>query len=454
MRCIPIALTAELERKWGVLNAGVQYDAYRNDIAAAPRGQPLPGDRLQRARRAARPQRRRPPPARAWPRSASRRTTTRSPPTRARRCGCPCARASPPTPPSRAGGSRTRPCPRSPPTPRSTPRSPPPILRRSRSAPSTEPSTSTPRPCRSPPRPGRASSLRARVRRYAMDNRTPRVALPGVARLDAVWEAVPRITVPYSHDRTRVEGSIGYGLGSWRAEAGPPPGRHRADVPRDRGDERDRLDGRALGAAARGRATCAFTTSTATAASRPTTRASRRARRGSTCIRCAASARDGATTRRRATSIARGRASSWRRSRPSCSPPRTRWSCGRYPLTAYGLVRTRAHVASADASFAPGGRWSAHAFYALELESSFQRVRHSPQPTHLHRPARHLGRDAVRHRPLPGRGLRGRPRPRPHHAAAGRRRSSGRTGSRISRARPAAPPTSRRTSPPSTTCAG
>jgi hypothetical protein len=30
---------------------------------------------------------------------------------------------------------------------------------------------------------------------------------------------------------------------------------------------------------------------------------------------------------------------------------------------------------------APDGRWSAHAFYALELESSFQRVRHSPRPT-------------------------------------------------------------------------
>ena len=53
-----------------------------------------------------------------------------------------------------------------------------------------------------------------------MDDHTPRVALPGVARLDAVFEAVPRLTVPYSHTRTRVEASVGYGLGSWRLEAG------------------------------------------------------------------------------------------------------------------------------------------------------------------------------------------------------------------------------------------
>jgi hypothetical protein len=53
----------------------------------------------------------------------------------------------------------------------------------------------------------------------------------------------------------------------------------------------------------------------------------------------------------------------------------------RYPMTAYGLVRTHAHVASADASLAPGGRWSAHAFYAFELESGFQRTRHSPLPS-------------------------------------------------------------------------
>jgi hypothetical protein len=53
----------------------------------------------------------------------------------------------------------------------------------------------------------------------------------------------------------------------------------------------------------------------------------------------------------------------------------------RYPQTAYGFVRSRTHAGSIDAAFTPGGRVSAHAFYALELGSTFQRVRHSPQPS-------------------------------------------------------------------------
>ena len=223
-------------------------------------------------------------------------------------------------------------------------------------------------------------SLRARVRRYAMDNRTPRVGVPGVARLDAVWEAVPRLTVPYSHDRTRVEGSLGYGFGSWRVEAG-----HRQeDITRTFRETEETSESAWTGALSgplpaaghlrlhyeRGhRGFGAYDSRASSEASRLTARPPRSLGAGRRYDQAARDLdRAGARVELAplpAVVLAASYALELRR----------------YPLSAYGLVRTRAHVASADASVAPGGRWSAHAFYALELESSFQRMRHSPQPT-------------------------------------------------------------------------
>lgn len=223
-------------------------------------------------------------------------------------------------------------------------------------------------------------SLRARVRRYAMDNRTPRVALPGVARLDAVWEAVPRLTVPYSHTRTRVEASIGYGLGSWSLEAG-----HRQeDIERTFRETEETSDTAWTGALSgplpaaghlrlhyeRGhRGFDAYDSRASSEASRVAARPPRSLGAGRRYDQAARDLDRAGARVEMAPLPAMVLAASYA------------LELRRYPLSAYGLVRTRAHVASADASVAPGGRWSAHAFYALELESSFQRVRHSPQPT-------------------------------------------------------------------------
>lgn len=223
-------------------------------------------------------------------------------------------------------------------------------------------------------------SVRARVRRAAMDNRTPRAALPGVARLDAVFEAVPRRTVPYSNTRTRVEASAGYHLKSWRLEAG-----HRQEDIHRTFRETERTTETAWTGAVSAplpadghlrlhyehghRGFDAYDSRASSEASRVTPRPPRSLGAG-----------------RRYDQAVRDRDAAG--ARLELAPVETlvlaasyTLEARRYPLTPYGLVRTRAHVASADASLAPGGRWSAHAFYALELESSFQRVRHSPLPS-------------------------------------------------------------------------
>ncbi|HEV8661197.1 MAG TPA: MtrB/PioB family outer membrane beta-barrel protein [Thermoanaerobaculia bacterium] len=48
-------------------------------------------------------------------------------------------------------------------------------------------------------------SINARYRRNNRDNNSPRVTLPGYVRFDAVWEDIPRITVPYSVRTNRGE---------------------------------------------------------------------------------------------------------------------------------------------------------------------------------------------------------------------------------------------------------
>jgi MtrB/PioB family decaheme-associated outer membrane protein len=76
-------------------------------------------------------------------------------------------------------------------------------------------------------RPTRKTTITARVRRYDLDNKTPRVEFhEGYARFDGVWEEIPRISVPYGYtnDQGQVSGSFtaagltfeaGYKLDRW-----------------------------------------------------------------------------------------------------------------------------------------------------------------------------------------------------------------------------------------------
>ena len=48
---------------------------------------------------------------------------------------------------------------------------------------------------------GENFELSLRYRYYDYDNRSPRVEFPGYVRFDAVWEEVPRVTVPYAYKR-------------------------------------------------------------------------------------------------------------------------------------------------------------------------------------------------------------------------------------------------------------
>lgn len=226
--------------------------------------------------------------------------------------------------------------------------------------------------------PWRALSVRARARSHSMENNTPRVPIPGVARLDAVWEAVPRLTVPYSHARTRLEGSLAYAVGSWRLEAG-----HRQeDFDRTFRETQRTTDGAWTGIV-----------------SGPLPKDGHlrlhyeRAHRGFAAYDSRLSPGASRTGVHPVRSLAAGRRYDQAvrdldraGARVEVSPAgavvlSASYALERrqYPETPYGLVRTRAHVAAAEATFAPGGRWSAHAFHSFQIESSFQRTRHSPE---------------------------------------------------------------------------
>ena len=223
-------------------------------------------------------------------------------------------------------------------------------------------------------------SLRVRARRYAMDNRTERVPLPGVARLDAVWEAVPRLTVPYSHDRTQVEGSVGYGFGSWRVEAG----HRRQDVARTFRETEETRETAWTGALSGPLPSDGFLRLHYEHGHRDFEAYDSRLSPGASRVNVHPVRSLGAGRRYDQAARDLDRVGARLEVAPLAAvvvAASYSLDLRVYPATAYGLVRTRAHVASADASLAPGGRWSATAFYALELESSFQRLRHSPQPT-------------------------------------------------------------------------
>ena len=63
--------------------------------------------------------------------------------------------------------------------------------------------------------------LHARYRRYDHNNKTPRYELrEGYVRFDAVWEDIPRITVPYGYTNDILDAYATYGKGVFGVEAG------------------------------------------------------------------------------------------------------------------------------------------------------------------------------------------------------------------------------------------
>lgn len=70
-------------------------------------------------------------------------------------------------------------------------------------------------------RPVQGLGLTARLRRYRLDNETPRIAFAeGYVRFDAAFEDIPRINVPYGHTNDRAEAAASYDLGPATIEAG------------------------------------------------------------------------------------------------------------------------------------------------------------------------------------------------------------------------------------------
>jgi MtrB/PioB family decaheme-associated outer membrane protein len=55
-------------------------------------------------------------------------------------------------------------------------------------------------------------SFTARFRSFDRTNDTGRIAFPGYVRFDAVWEEIPRISVPYAYKNNRFDATVGYDL--------------------------------------------------------------------------------------------------------------------------------------------------------------------------------------------------------------------------------------------------
>jgi Putative outer membrane beta-barrel porin, MtrB/PioB len=62
--------------------------------------------------------------------------------------------------------------------------------------------------------------LNARYRHYNFDNQTPRYEMNGYVRFDAVWEELPRITVPYGYTNDYFDTYATFGTGIFGLEAG------------------------------------------------------------------------------------------------------------------------------------------------------------------------------------------------------------------------------------------
>lgn len=61
---------------------------------------------------------------------------------------------------------------------------------------------------------GEAFDLGFRVRYYDYDNKSARISFPGYVRYDAVWEEIPRITVPYSYTTESYSAELGWSFGT------------------------------------------------------------------------------------------------------------------------------------------------------------------------------------------------------------------------------------------------
>lgn len=69
-------------------------------------------------------------------------------------------------------------------------------------------------------RPAGNLTLVARARAYDLDNQTARLTIPGYARFDAAWNAIPRISVPYGYKTTGFDGIASYNFGRLTLEGG------------------------------------------------------------------------------------------------------------------------------------------------------------------------------------------------------------------------------------------
>lgn len=56
-------------------------------------------------------------------------------------------------------------------------------------------------------------TFQARYKRYDLDNKTPQIRFPGYVRYDAVFEDIPRISVPYGYTNDRFDASLAYDFG-------------------------------------------------------------------------------------------------------------------------------------------------------------------------------------------------------------------------------------------------
>jgi MtrB/PioB family decaheme-associated outer membrane protein len=69
-------------------------------------------------------------------------------------------------------------------------------------------------------RPADKLSVNARFRLYETTNDTTRLSFPGYTRFDGVWEAIPRISVPYDYKNQRFDATANYDFGEVTLEAG------------------------------------------------------------------------------------------------------------------------------------------------------------------------------------------------------------------------------------------
>jgi MtrB/PioB family decaheme-associated outer membrane protein len=69
-------------------------------------------------------------------------------------------------------------------------------------------------------RPAEHLTLTARFRRYDLRNDTPRITFPGYVRFDAVWEDIPRISVPFGNTTDALTASASYDRGPLTLEGG------------------------------------------------------------------------------------------------------------------------------------------------------------------------------------------------------------------------------------------